>query len=78
MTSINERTRESVVTALIWWLFEHPSLLRVVVYGSVPLAAFTIATLSGSGVGYALKFAGLQAAIIGGSALAAIGLRRLL
>ena len=79
MTASNERSqRESILSSLIWRLFEHPVWLRVVVYGSPPLAAFVLAALSGSGIGYALKLAGIQAAIIGGSALFVVTLRRLL
>jgi hypothetical protein len=78
MTTVNERSRrESVLTALIWRLFEHPRWLRVVVYGSLPLAAFVLAALSGYPILDALRVAGLQAAIIGGSVLVAVGLRRL-
>ena len=79
MTTTDSRSQpESHVTAALWWFVEHPVWLRVVAYGSFPLAAFVLATLSGSPIVDALKLGGLQAGIIGGAALVAVGLRRLL
>ena len=77
VTTNDHRNRESISTAAIWWLFEHPRWLRVVVYGSLPVAAFILATLSGYPIMNALKLAGVQGGIIGGAALAALVLRRL-
>jgi hypothetical protein len=77
VTTHDRRNRESVSTAAIWWLFDHPRWLRVVVYGSLPVGVFALATLSGSPIMNALKLAGVQAGIIGGAALAALVLRRL-
>ena len=61
VTTHGRRNRESVSTAAIWWLFE--------------VAAFVLATLSGSPIMNALKLAGVPAGIIGGAALAALVLR---
>ena len=49
----------------------------MVAYGSLPLAAFVLPLLSGSGLVAALKVAGFQASIIGVSALTALAIRRL-
>jgi len=67
----------TVTTDLIWWVFESPTRLRVVAYGSLPLAAFVLPLLSGSGLVAALKFAGFQGGIIGVCALTALAIRRL-
>jgi hypothetical protein len=77
MTTTGRNETESIVSAAIWWVVERPLWLRVAAYGSVPLAAFVLATLSGSPVVDALRFAGLQAGVIGGAALVALGFRRL-
>jgi hypothetical protein len=54
---------------------ERAARFRVVVYGSLPVAAFVLPLSSGSGLVAALKFAGLQAGIIGVSVLIVVAIR---
>jgi hypothetical protein len=79
MTTSNEGTRlGSIVTDLVWWVCESPTRLRIVVYGSWPVAAFVLPLLSGSGIIAALKFASLQAGVLAASILIAQTLRHVL
>jgi hypothetical protein len=67
------RTRPStVVSDLMWWVCENPTRSRVAVYGSILMAPFVLAALSGS----SMYVAGLMAAPFAVSLLFVFALRR--
>jgi hypothetical protein len=61
----------TVVFDLIWWLYENPRWLRVVVYESILTAPFILAALSGS----SMYVAGLVAGPVAVSLLFVFALR---